>query len=123
MLRIVSMVGMLAVAAPASAQITDRGWTPGRTAPPIAGNVHVDHAQSALDLRDLRQDISRGRDSGALTRRQARDFRRQAGFIGSLSRRYGRDGTTESERRELDLATRVLAERIGLQRLEGANRR
>lgn len=49
----------------------------------------------------VREEIRDGRRSGELSRKEAKDFRRQAGYIGSLEHRYARDGLSESELREL----------------------
>ena len=109
----------LSVAAPASAQITDRGWTPGRSAPSISGPSTIGNLAAWRDLADVREQIDRGRDSGTLSRREARGLRREARLIGAVADRYGRDGFSDSEMRELELRTRALRDRTNIQRLRG----
>jgi hypothetical protein len=49
------------------------------------------------DLRKIRESIRNGRESGQLTRREARALRRETARIGSLQNRYGRGGLSVSE--------------------------
>ena len=59
------------------------------------------------DVGQLRSDIDQGRTQRQLSRRQARELRREASEIGMLQERYAAGGLTESERAEL--RTRVEA--------------
>ncbi len=75
------------------------------------------------DLRETRERISRGRDDGALSKREARGLRREASQISSLAERYGRDGLSDSERRELEMRAQVLRDLTAAQRLRGNSRK
>ena len=97
------------IATPAGAQIVGRhdyGYTP----PP---NPFLDGSQPARpsprsDVRDLRGRIDTAFVSGHISRRDAQRLGREASVISSLARRYGRDGFSEAERRELDTRTHLL---------------
>lgn len=52
-------------------------------------------------MRRVRTDISRGRHSGGLSHREAKELRRQAEAIDMLESRYARDGLTDAELKEL----------------------
>jgi hypothetical protein len=54
------------------------------------------------DLGDIRDKIDQRRDSGGLSRREAKRLKRQARGIGRLAEQYARDGLSDSERRELE---------------------
>jgi hypothetical protein len=63
-------------------------------------------------------DIDDGRNSGQLSRKQAKELRRELGEIGELERRFGRDGLSDDERAELQNRAAVVraitnAKRIG----------
>ncbi len=75
--------------------IVDRGTQP---AGPSAGR----------DLMDLRGRIAARRDAGDISRQEARALRREARQIEALTERYGRDGLSDSERREIDMRTQAL---------------
>ncbi|PAL24548.1 hypothetical protein [Sphingopyxis sp. GW247-27LB] len=74
-------------------------------------------------LGEARDRIEGGRKRGELTKREARGLRRDAGMIETLADRYGADGLSDSERRELDMRTEVLRTLTAAQRLQGAARR
>ncbi|HEY0594911.1 hypothetical protein [Sphingopyxis sp.] len=60
------------------------------------------------DLLETRERIDRGRADGELSKPEARALRREARQISSLAERYGRDGLSASEQRELDMRVRAL---------------
>ena len=60
------------------------------------------------ELREARREIDRRRDNGELSRREARELRRESRRIDSLAQRYGRDGLSDSERRELEMHAQAL---------------
>jgi hypothetical protein len=68
------------------------------------------------ELREARDDIERRRESGELSRREARKLRREARLVERLAYRYGRDGLDGTERRELELRATVLSARSGAPR-------
>ncbi|UIJ46467.1 hypothetical protein LZK98_05835 [Sphingomonas cannabina] len=68
----------------------------------------------------IRSDIRHGRDSGALTKRESRHLRREADQIDTLAGRYGADGLSDSESRELDMRVRALRDITNAQRTMGS---
>ena len=101
------------VASPAPAPmpgIVDRGTLP--TMPSL--NHEIGKARDRIEA---------GRKRGELTKREARGLRRDAGMIETLADRYGADGLSDSERRELDMRTEVLRTLTAAQRLQGGIQR
>jgi hypothetical protein len=99
MMRTLAIAASMAAlwASPATAQI----WGGTNMSAPTTS------AQPLLyrDLGKADGDIRDGRNSGQLTRREARDLRRQERMIGVLEQRYASDGLSDPERAEL--ATRL----------------
>ncbi|MFL9840538.1 hypothetical protein ABS767_06140 [Sphingomonas sp. ST-64] len=96
------MIAALLVTAPAVAQIRDpagsnAGWPAPRPALPGV----------ARDLRQVDRSIRDARDAGQLSRREARELRRESRRIAALEARYARDGLSQSERD--GLAARIAA--------------
>ncbi len=91
------------VAAPAEAGIVGR--PPSQPAPrsdPFIGDSWLPGPGTDRDVRDIRRRVDRARDSGTLSRREARRLNREARRIDRLAERYGRDGLSPSERAELE---------------------
>lgn len=84
--------------------IADRGTLPGEPMP-------VGH-----DLDSARKLISAGRRNGDLTRAEAKVLRREARQIGVLTNRYGSDGLSGPERREIDMRVHLLRAQVIAQR-------
>lgn len=63
------------------------------------------------ELDRARRDIRRQRESGQLSRSEAKALRKEADRIGQMADRYRADGFSEFERRELDLRTTELRNR------------
>ena len=102
-----------AIAAPAAAQIAGkRDYGPVPTAGPFLPDSRLPGPGIGREVDDLEDRIDRARDSGALTRREARRLDREARAIGRLERRYGRDGLSQSERAELENRARYLRDSI-----------
>jgi hypothetical protein len=95
---------LIASAAPAIAEIAPRR-SPGAV-PPRQPFGTVDSRLPGQnihrDLRDIRGKIEEAQDKGALSRREARALRRESRAIDAAARRFGRDGFSQSERRELE---------------------
>ena len=93
----------------ADARFTPRTPPPGNHMPGISG-TGIGSADPALgrDLRRARDLISQGREDGDLSKKEARALRREARQIDALAERYGRDGLSESEQRELEMRVQVL---------------
>lgn len=88
---------------PASQQIYDPP-TPVPTRP-FPGIKPVEIGQ---EVDQIRSNIRKGRDRGQLSRKQAKDLRREASELDSLASRYGRDGMSDSEQAELRNRAEVL---------------
>ena len=60
----------------------------------------------AVKLDEVRERIHDAREAGAISRREARQLKREAAVLSGHAELYGRDGLSDSERNELD--TRAL---------------
>jgi hypothetical protein len=107
---LLAILCLFPVAAPAAAQIAGR---------PVYGDVprmdRIGQADSRLpgpgignDLRDVRGRIDDARESGRISGREARSYRREARAIGALAGRYGADGLSPWEESELELRAQAL---------------
>ena len=78
---------------------------PGTTRLPGQIDVHIGTSDPvvAQDLREARRSIERRRDNGELSRREARQLRREVRLVQRLSYSYGHDGLRPDERSELTL--------------------
>jgi hypothetical protein len=83
-----------------------------RTPPPaFSGRTSTGPITIGDELDRARRDIRRHRDSGDLSRSEARALRKEADRIDQMAARYREDGFSELERRELDLRTSELRNR------------
>ncbi len=95
------------VAAPASAQIYSGAQVSRASAPPIRDNPRTDPVTHRIetgvgaDLLQIRSDIRDGRNSGQLSRREARALRREGHAIAGLEQRFRDGGLSASELAEL----------------------
>lgn len=60
------------------------------------------------DMRDVRNRIDDARDAGTISRAEARQLRRETWAIDDLATRFGQDGLSDSEQRELETRTLYL---------------
>jgi hypothetical protein len=99
-------------AAPAGARIAGKHPRP---EVPVA-NPFPEHRPAGpsvgSDVRDIRKRVERARDNGVISRREARQLKREARLIGGLERRYGRDGLSQSERKELEARASYLRDAV-----------
>ena len=102
----------LAIAAPATAQIVGR-HDYGRvgTYDPFLGNGRMPGPSVRDELRDIDRRIDRARDSGSLSRREARQLRREARAIAWVGR-HGQSELSASERMELTVRFQNLRDAI-----------
>jgi hypothetical protein len=70
-------------------------------------------------LSDARNGIREGRRSGQLTRREARDLRRQTGRVDDLAERQAIGGITDSERRFAESAAAATSGLVDARRYGG----
>lgn len=99
LMLLASPVALSAQIAPGPQPDTPPGPVRVRTEP--SPSVNIDNAIARERIRD-------GRRGGTLTKQQARRLRKEAGVNDDLAQRYGRDGLSDSEQRELDMRGRAL---------------
>jgi uncharacterized membrane protein len=87
--------------------------------------ISMSASQSTVgrDTRKIRHDVREAREDGTLTKREARSLRREANQIDTLAERYGADGLSDSEARELDTRARVLRDVTNTQRITASGKR
>ena len=103
-----------ALAAPASAQfVGKRDYEDVGPANPFIGDSSLPGPGIGRELRHIRDRIDDARASGVLSRREARALYRESRALAGLSRRYGRDGMSPSERRELEARAAYLRDAAG----------
>lgn len=119
-MRLVLVTALLLAPLGAQAQFMPRTPPSGDRMPGIS-DMGTQPSNPALshDLRETRQRISRGRADGELSKREARSLRREARQISTLGERYGRDGLSDSEARELETRVQILKSQAAAQRLQG----
>ena len=96
---------------PGSVHVPGIVETPGSVRLPITVEVRSDGSGNSTyrrDLDDALDEIDRRRENGELTRREARQLRREAAMIDNLAERYGRDGLSDSELRDLEMHAQTL---------------
>jgi hypothetical protein len=102
-------------AAPARAQIAGKhDYGPVPVSSPFLEDSRLPGPGLGKELRDIEGRIESARDSGALSRGEARRLEREARAIGRLGRLYGRDGLSPSERAELENRAAYLRGAVGL---------
>lgn len=102
------------------AQFMPRTPPPGDRMPGISDTGTMSSEPSmGRDLRRARDFIDQGREDGGLSKKEARALRREARQIDTLAERYGRDGLSGSEQRELDMRVQVLRAQTIAQRSSG----
>lgn len=103
----------LACAGPASAQIVGRpDYGPVAMPDRFIGDSALPGPSIRRELRDIDRRVERGREAGLLTRREARAFRREARQVAALANRYGHDGYSAAEARELRIRAGVLRDQV-----------
>lgn len=121
-LGLIGLAFAIGAAAPAGAQIVQpRDY--GAVAPrnPFLPDGRLPGPSAGAEVRDLKDRIAAARASGDLSPREARQLEREARLIGRLAVRYGRDGLSASERREI--GTRAAAVRAAVNRPQRTDER
>lgn len=75
---------------------------------PVTMHFEGDDGAFRHDLREARREVDRRRRNGEISRHEARQMRREIALIDRVAERYGRDGLSDSERRELAMHAQVL---------------
>ena len=131
-MRMMTMTAMMAMpvtvaltAGPATAQ----RWDVYRVPPPshridlpprpidLGTGATVPQPAIGRQIDGIDGDIRAGRAGGQLTRKEARQLRRENGVIGDIASRYATDGLSQAETRELQTRTEVMRDIVRLQRL------
>ena len=100
---------VLAIAAPGTAQIVGKhDYGDVRMPDRLGPDGRLPRPSPGAEVRDIRGRVGDARDAGAISRREARQLDRQARAIGGLARRYGRDGLSFSEAREIEARSLAL---------------
>jgi hypothetical protein len=111
---------LLAFASTASAQIAGKpAYEPVGRSDPFLSDGSVPGPSARRELRSVERRIERAREAGLVSGREARQMKREARAIGRLAHRYGRDGLSASERREIEARTQALKGRVGLPKRRG----
>ena len=76
--------------------------------PPQPRAIPAFNPVTTRDLGKIRSEVRDGRDEGTLSRRQARELRREAREIAMLEERYAGGGLTDPEAAELRARIEVL---------------
>ncbi|WP_147276183.1 hypothetical protein [Sphingomonas aracearum] len=105
----------VATTAPAQFRAPPR-TTPNLPRSPIAFDPAPARPPIGRDLGDVRDRIEDGRDNGQLSRRDARRLRRGTDRIAASADRYGSDGLSTAEARELEARASLLRDQVGLAR-------
>ena len=123
-----SFVLALVAAAPASAQLTRAMRDYSGTRAPIRGDIRLPAPVNptlggsttvAREVRHIRDEIDAGRETGQLSRREARALRGQAGWIRRASTRFGRDGYSYAELTLLQSRIEALRSAVVAKRTQG----
>lgn len=104
-------IALLALALPAAVQgASTREGPPSRSDAPGIAEVETVVIPDGVgrELHEVREAIERRRDSGELSRREARALRREARRIARAQEWYARDGLDESELDALRLSAETL---------------
>ncbi|MBJ6120377.1 hypothetical protein [Sphingomonas mollis] len=75
------------------------------------------------EVADVRQRVDKARDSGALSRREARGLRRETASVGLLAGMYAENGLSDAERRELDGRMQVVRDNVVITRTRAFDRK
>ena len=103
----------LSLPAAAGAQIVGHhDYGPVGTADPFLGNGRLPGPGIGQELDYIHRKIDRAREGGLITRREARQLRREANRIAVRASVYGSDGLSDSERRELESSAAALRGRL-----------
>ncbi|HEX8645169.1 MAG TPA: hypothetical protein VF702_14765 [Allosphingosinicella sp.] len=117
------LVSAFALAAPASAQIAGKhDYGDVRMPDRLGPDGRLPRPSPGAEVRDIRGRVDDARDAGAISRREARQLDRQARAIGGLARRYGRDGLSAPEAREIEARSLALRAELAAAQLSRDDR-
>lgn len=113
----------LSLAASAEARIAERHPPRDVQRPPnpLIGDSRQRGPSIGREVGDIRERLERARENGTISRREARQLRREARLIDALAHRYGRDGMSSSERAELEARAHYLRGAVNRPRPQGGH--
>lgn len=124
----IAAFALVASVTPASAQLTRAASATARASPQIRGDILLPapanptigrSASVSREVRDIREQIDAGRESGQLSRREARALRRQGYRIEASSGRYASGGYSDAEIAMLRSRTEALRSATVAKRTQG----
>jgi hypothetical protein len=111
-------LAMALAAAPAPAQIVGRhDYGPVGRGNPFIGDSSFGWPGVRRDMRDIRDRIDDGRESGQLSQAEARQLRRDARRLAVVGRAYRNDGLSASEAHALHAWALALQSRVSAARV------
>ena len=116
------LIALLLTGTAAQAQIVAGPLPANRAVDPPPGDSRGPRPETWREVRDISRQVDRARETGALSRKQARALKRKAGGIGAMASRYARDGLSLSEERELEVRAYVLRDQLNLEKLRTPER-
>jgi hypothetical protein len=104
---------------PAAAQIVGpRPASDYRPPDPFIGDSRLPGPSAGREVHNIRKHVDRAKESGRISKREARQLNREARLIRRLERRYASDGLSASEKRELEARALYLRAALNRPRLE-----
>jgi len=108
------------IASPAAAQIVSRTPSSDAFRPnPSIAQRGPSSPGIWRDMSDIRDRIDTARSTGEISRAEARQYRREVWAIDGLAARFGRDGMSDAEQRELTTRTLYLRSLVNRPRQSG----
>ena len=109
-MRSIVLIACLFLASPVDAGIVGRhDYGPAPRSNPFIGDSSRPPRGAGRQAHKIEERIRRARDDGSISRREARRLSREARRIEQMAARYGADGLSPAERRELELRTQALS--------------
>ena len=112
-MRRLAAFACFAFAAPAAAQFAQpHNYGPVDVPNPFVGDSRQRGPGLGRELHDIRERLHRERESGALSRSEARRLKREANAIAELAGRYADEGMPSSARAELEARAHYLSDAV-----------
>ena len=110
----VCLILAASTAVPAGARIVGRpDYGPVQRSNPFIGDSRLPPRGVGREAHKIGERVRRARDNGLISRREARQLRREARAIERMAARYGADGLSPAERSELELRAQALSAAAG----------
>ncbi len=116
------IIAFLLMPTAVAAQFAPSGRPPvERPLQPIVVDGRMPTPSIRREVDEIRDRIGRSRGAGTLSRREARQYRREAQLIEALAGRYSADGLSTAEGREVEVRARVLRDILEARRSTGGS--